>query len=522
MVMKEMAVNPALDSKLLERFDREIRSRLPHLEGGTEGSPVVNATPLVDVTRDLIDFGLVEYGLDLSGWNVRVLGKMESAILGGSVKVRPAAQMIEDAIASGKLRENMTVFEATSGNFGIALGMMRKLGFDVVVIISRKLKDGVREELKKVGVRALNLDIDICPAPGTDAVSGRLVARAVAASVRDQLASEGFDVSPFEETRGEIEDLLAAGDAINLAKHLARIYHGFCPGQYDNDLNVAAHEVLTGPEIDQQLKALGGSLSEYEVVCTFGTGGTSAGIGRYVRESFGKKSVHVVFPLPNQDVAGIRDRNKTLGLKFYEPGSYAGEHEVDYEAAKPLLEFFAKRGYDIGESSALALFATLQLINRDSGGSFVVILADGMQKYREPEVAKEADKSLEVPAKEVSSNPEGIGKVLWVHPVFVPSERAIELLTASLGCSDSKIAVADTEDVVHFYTRREMTEGIRRFLPNDGRKLLLVCVNGGTSFEMAQSLTRQGVEAFSLSGGVASLLSTGPEDASSLVQLPGA
>jgi len=183
------------------------------------------------------------------------------------------------------------------------------------------------------------------------------------------------------------------------------------------------------------------------------------------------------------------------------------------------MAFFARKGYDIGESSALALFATMKLINRDSGGRFVVILADGVQKYRE-QVAKVPDRSLEAPARDVASNPEEVGRVLWVHPVFVPSERGIELLAASLGCSDSKITVADTKDVVHFYARREMTEGIRRLLPKAGEKLLLVCMNGGTSFEMAKSLSGLGVEAVSLSGGIASLLSTYPEDTSLLVQLP--
>jgi len=75
---------------------------------------------------------------------------------------------------------------------------------------------------------------------------------------------------------------------------------------------------------------------------------------------------------------------------------------------------------------------------------------------------------------------------------------------------------------VHFYARREMTEGIRRYLPNDGKRLLLVCMNGGTSFEVAQFLSRLGVEAISLSGGIASLLATDAEDATSLVQLPSA
>lgn len=504
---------------LLERFNREIRSKLPHYKMGAEGPVVVNGTPLVEVTRDLIECGLVEYGLDLSKKNFKVFGKLESGILGGSIKARPAAQIIEGAIVSGELRQQTRVFEATSGNFGIALGLMGSLGLDVVALVSRKLKDGVREELRRAGVKTIILDVDLCPAPGMSADPSKVLARAVASTIMDQLASDGFDVSVFEASRGHIEDLLARGDAINLAKHLARIYGGFCTEQYDNELNVVAHQVLTGPEIDQQIRSVGDSLSDYEIVCTFGTGGTSTGLSRYVQGAFGRKSVHVVFPLADQDVAGIRDKKKTLGLRFYQPENYAREHEVDYDAAKPLLAFFLRKGYDIGESAALALYATLQLVRDGSEHKFVVILADGIRKYG-AEVEAERETSLEVGANEVSSNPEAFGGVLWTHPVFVPSEEAVSLLASSLGFSNDKIVCADTDDVASFYTRREMPKDFRELLPREGRRLLCVCVNGNTSLKVAQLLNEVGVEAVSLSGGLASLSMTKGVEASTLIQLP--
>jgi hypothetical protein len=45
-------------------------------------------------------------------------------------------------------------------------------------------------------------------------------------------------------------------------------------------------------------------------------------------DKYGKKSLHVIFPLSNQDVAGIRTKEKAAGLKFYEPELYGGQHEV--------------------------------------------------------------------------------------------------------------------------------------------------------------------------------------------------
>jgi len=507
---------PVVDSALLDQFVREIKSSVPHLGG--DGVTIVGGTPLVDMTDELIECAKSEYDLDLSGRNPRVYGKLESRIIGGSIKVRPAVQIIEDAIKSGRLRAQTTVFEATSGNFGIALGLMRTLNLDVVALVSRKLQDGVLKELSRCGVKTLNLDIDICPAPGLTADPGTIVARAVASSVRDQLAHYGFDRSVFDGSREEVERLLARGDAIGLAKTLARIYCGFCPEQYDNELNVGAHETLTGPEIQQQLAERGGSLSEFKLVCAFGTGGTSTGLSRYVQEKFGTRSVHVVFPPGNQDVAGIRTKERAVGLKFYEPRVYAGEHEVDFVAAKRALAFFVRRGYDIGESSALAIYATIQLINYGAGERFVVILADGFQKYVGSLGKPEAEESLEVTVQDARMNRAGFGGVVWTHPVFVPSEEGLQFLASSLGCDRSEIRIAEAGDVESLYLQREITEGLKGLFPKDGRKLLLVCMNGSTSHGLARLLSEQGVGAVSLKGGIGTL-SANEERASELIQL---
>jgi cysteine synthase len=296
--------------------------------------------------------------------DLRVFGKFDSNLLAGSIKVRPAVNIVHDAIATGKLRRGQAIFEATSGNFGIALGQLSKIGLDVVALVSRKLQEGVFEELKNEGIRIVNLDMDICPAPGMKGNANLLAARAVASNVRAQLSEYGFDPAIFDKSRPEVEAILADQDIINLAKLLAKIYNGFCPEQYDNELNIEAHRTVTAEEVDQQLREQGQSLAEFKFVCTFGTGGTSGGLSRYMMDKYGKKSLHVVFPLGNQDVAGIRTKGKASGLKFYEPARYAGQHEVDFGQTKRLLKFFVeKKGRDMGESSALALYAAMQMAN---------------------------------------------------------------------------------------------------------------------------------------------------------------
>ena len=112
------------NAELLRRFDSEVWAKVPHEESGT----VKNPTPLLDVSDVLLECAGSEYGLRLRREGVRVFAKMDSKIQGGSVKVRPAVAILRDAISTGKLAGGQTVFEATSGNFGLALGAVRSLG----------------------------------------------------------------------------------------------------------------------------------------------------------------------------------------------------------------------------------------------------------------------------------------------------------------------------------------------------------------------------------------------------------
>src|SRR5919201_1241835 len=290
-----------------------------------------------DITEDLKECAKSVFGLDLTDKDLRILGKFDSKLLAGSIKARPAVNILRDAIAKGKVRRGQTVFEATSGNFGIALGLIgKRLSVNVVTLVSRRLQEGVFEELRNERIRIINLDMDICPAPVMKVNPNLLAAKATASNIRSQLIEIGFDPAVFDKSRSEVEELLASQDIINLAKLLARIYGCFCPEQYDNELNIEIHRTVTATEIDQQLTEQGHSLDEFKVVCTFGTGGTSGGLSRYLMDKYGKKSLHVIFPLSNQDVAGIRTKEKAAGLRFYEPERYAGQHEVDFGQAKRL------------------------------------------------------------------------------------------------------------------------------------------------------------------------------------------
>jgi cysteine synthase len=514
----------AADADLLSAFEREILSKVPHAEGGR----IANPTPLLDLTQAMKDCASEEYGLEFSGRDFRVFGKLEAPLLGGSVKSRAATRIVHEAIRTGRLRRGMVVFEATSGNFGIALGLLGRLGVKVVVLVSRKLQEGVLEELERSDVKTVDLDVDVCPAPGMQMDPNMLLAKVVATNMRDRFSEIGLDTAVFDAARPRVEELLARQDVINLAKVFAEVYEGFCPEQYDNEQNVDAHASITGPEIDQQLHELGHSLEDSRIVCTFGTGGTSGGLSRYVQGKYGgKKLVHVVFPPEGRDVAGIRTKGKAAGLKFYEPASYAGEHEVDFEQAKRLFAFLIGRGVDIGESSALALYSVLQMVNFGMDGDFVVILADGAKKYRRVVEAvlnqEDREEGLEVTLESAKARPGRFDEVVWTHPGYVPSEEGVRLIASSLGRSEGDVRVAQPADVVRLITGQGVPPGLMSVLDGEaasggGKRVLLVCMSGNTSLRAAQALESKGVKSQSLIGGITRLAQVSHKPLPSLVK----
>ncbi|MCH7757693.1 MAG: pyridoxal-phosphate dependent enzyme, partial [Thaumarchaeota archaeon] len=205
----EVTKGSNIDNILLEHFQQEIWSKVPHLEEKQGEAKVVNATPLIDITEDLKDCAKNVYNLNLAGVDLKVFGKFDSKLPTGSIKVRPAVHIIHDAIVKGKLRSGGTIIEATSGNFGIALGQLSKLGLGVVTLVSRKLQEGVFEELRNENIRIMDLDMDVCPAPGMKDNTNLLAAKAAAANIRSQLSELGFDPAIFDKASSEGDSLLS-------------------------------------------------------------------------------------------------------------------------------------------------------------------------------------------------------------------------------------------------------------------------------------------------------------------------
>ena len=113
----------SVDNALLEKFEQEILSQVPHIEASDGKAEIVNATPLIDLTDDLKECAKIVYDVDISNKDFKIYGKFDGTLLTGSIKVRPAINIIHNAITTGKIKTGTKVIEATSGNFGIALGL---------------------------------------------------------------------------------------------------------------------------------------------------------------------------------------------------------------------------------------------------------------------------------------------------------------------------------------------------------------------------------------------------------------
>jgi cysteine synthase B len=186
--------------------------------------------------------------------DVRIYAKLEGHNPTGSVKDRVAKSMIESAEAEGLIEPGQTILEPTSGNTGIALGMIcRRKGYKLKVV----MPDNVTEE-------------------------------------RSQLLSMyGAEIVYSEGAKG-------SNGAVEVALEMAQDSQYYMPYQYGNEANPRAHYEGTAPEI----------LEELDEVTAFvgglGTGGTLMGNGRRLKEENPDTLIVAAEPMQGELVDGLR------------------------------------------------------------------------------------------------------------------------------------------------------------------------------------------------------------------------
>jgi S-sulfo-L-cysteine synthase (O-acetyl-L-serine-dependent) len=260
-----------------------------------------------------------------------ILAKLEGNNPAGSVKDRPALNMIRRAEERGTIRPGDTLIEATSGNTGIALAMAAAIkGYRMRLIMPEHMS----EERRGV-MRAFGAEIVLTP--------------------KDGGMEAAIDLAIEMEARGE----------------------GIRLDQFSNPDNPSAHYESTGPEIWNDTQ---GRITHF--VSSMGTTGTIMGTGRYLKERNPEVQIVGVQPDEGSSIPGIRRWPKAYLPKIYEPSGVDRIIDVSQAVAEQTArDLAAREGIFAGVSSGGAVAAALRLSAEVSGAVIVAIVCDRGDRY---------------------------------------------------------------------------------------------------------------------------------------------
>jgi cysteine synthase B len=250
-------------------------------------------------------------GSELRG--AEIFAKLEWTNPGGSVKDRPALAMVEQAERSGALTSRHAILDATSGNTGIAYGMIGAVkGYRVTLCLPGNAGPERIRILRSYGVDLRLTD----PLAGSDGAI--LEARRLAAEEGDRY---------------------------------------FYPDQYSNPANWQAHYRGTGVEILDQTD---GKITHF--VAGLGTSGTLMGVGRRLREEApGVRIVAVEPDSPFHGLEGLKHMESAIVPAIYDPAFPSERRFVATEDAYRMVRRVAREeGLRIGISAGAALHAALE------------------------------------------------------------------------------------------------------------------------------------------------------------------
>ena len=270
--------------------------------------------------------------------------KLESFNPGGSVKDRPALNMIEDAERRGVLTPDMTIVEPTSGNTGIGLAMVAAVkGYRAVFVMAEDMS----EERKRILV-AYGAEIVLTPAD--------------------------------KGTVGAIEE----------ARRLEKDQGYFFVGQHFNPANPESHRQTA----DEIFDDFGADLDV--LVCTTGTGGTVSGLSTWLRNRIPGLRIVATEPADSPILSrGIACKHKIMGTApgfipdTLDTGSYDEIVPITTEAAYGATRFLAEReGIFSGISCGAAVAGMLAVARREEsrGKTLLAILPDTGERYLSTDV----------------------------------------------------------------------------------------------------------------------------------------
>jgi cysteine synthase A len=292
---------------------------------------VVGNTPVVRLNRVGKETGAELYA------------KCEFLNPAGSVKDRIAVRMIDELERAGEIGPGTTLIEPTSGNTGAGMSMVAAVkGYRMVITLPEKMS-----QEKQVVMEALGAEI-----------------------IR----------TPTEAPHDSPESLLGVAKRLNEEIENSRI-----PDQYKNPDNPLAHYYGTGAEIWDDF---GDSLDL--VVIGAGTGGTIAGVAKYLKEKNPK--IRIVGIDPEGSILGGRDEVFTyyvegIGYDFV-PEVLEYDHIDDWIYSNDRDSFLMARrlireeGLLVGGSSGAAVWGLLEALKKTDGvRKALTILPDSIRNY---------------------------------------------------------------------------------------------------------------------------------------------
>jgi S-sulfo-L-cysteine synthase (O-acetyl-L-serine-dependent) len=269
----------------------------------------------------------------------RLLGKTSNTLLvklegnnpAGSVKDRPALNMIQAAEARGEIRPGDTLIEATSGNTGIALALAAAIkGYRLILVMPDNMSVERRGAMKAYGATLV-----LTPKAGSMELA--------------------IDTARAMEARGE----------------------GKILDQFSNPDNPQAHYLGTGPEIWRDTQ---GTVTHF--VSAMGTTGTIMGTSRFLKEQNPAIQIVGVHPQEGASIPGIRRWPESHQPKIYQPARVDRIIQVDQPSAEETTrQLGAQEGIFAGISSGGAVYAALQLAQTVESAVIVVIICDRGDRY---------------------------------------------------------------------------------------------------------------------------------------------
>ena len=276
----------------------------------------VGNTPMVEIQKIYRNHG------------VKIYAKLEGNNPGGSVKDRPALNMIRSALERGDINKQTKLIEATSGNTGIAMALMAKL---------------------------FGLEIELAM-PSTSTKERVVTMEAFGAKVTL--------LDSIENCRDYADEKGASGEKYVL-------------NQFANPDNYRAHYKTTGPEIWNDTNQ---SITHF--VSSMGTTGTIMGCSMYLKEQNNNIQIIGCQPTEEASIPGIRRWPVEYLPKIFEPSRVDRIMDVTQEDAITFTRRLAKEeGIFAGMSSGGAASAAIRLAQELTTGTIVFIVCDRGDRY---------------------------------------------------------------------------------------------------------------------------------------------